>query len=124
MDSQRFDALARRVAATRSRRGIIGAAAGGALAALGLRQAAAQDVGALDCTGPRQTCDNSAQCCGGSRTVCRRISRACDKRRLKRDDRCCGKRTARCADSCDCCRGFACGPDNTCIDEDEVDTEE
>lgn len=113
MDGQKFDALARIVGATRSRRGVLGTLGGGALAAFGLRGASAQ-IETLDCRGERQTCDNADECCGGGRTGCDRISRNCDRRSLRGEDRCCGKRDAACLDSCDCCRGLVCDS-NRCV---------
>ena len=113
MDAQKFDTIARGIGAARSRRGILGVLGGGALAGLGLRAANAQ-VETLDCRGERQTCDNSDECCGGQRTACKRISRDCDRRSLRRDDRCCGDKRAACLDSCDCCRPFSC-VDNRCV---------
>jgi len=124
MDGQKFDALVRSVGQTRSRRGVLGIVAGGALAALGVRQAAAQDVGTELCVGPRQRCERPRECCGGGRVGCERISRDCDKKSLRRRDRCCGQSKARCADSCDCCRGLVCGRDNRCTEEDAAEDED
>lgn len=115
MDGQKFDALARIVGATRSRRQVFGALGGGALAGLGLRRASAAPVGTLDCTGTRQRCDRDDRCCGGGRFTCDRISRDCEKKSLRGENRCCGKKDARCADSCDCCNGFTCSEDNVCV---------
>lgn len=120
MDGQKFDALTRSIGSVRSRRGVLGLLGGGALAGLGLRSASAQDVDAADCRGERQTCERDRNCCGGRRTICKRISRDCDKRKLKRENRCCGDQRRSCIDSCDCCRPFIC-VDNRCVRDKDRD---
>jgi hypothetical protein len=101
MDGQRFDTLARRWAATRTRRHVLQALAGGVLAgAVGLRGGA--PAGAKTCRELRQRCSGKDQCCG-PKTVCRRPSTDADGAR-----RCCHLDGGRCQGGADCCTGFAC----------------
>jgi len=68
MDAQRFDALARSLATTRSRRTVLRGLVGGALGALfvGVWHDRQEVTAAPPCLG--QTCVDAAGCCGG--TVC------------------------------------------------------
>src|SRR6266508_6649472 len=58
MDAQHFDTLARTFAAARSRRGLLRALVGGALALVGGRA-----VGAQACRGAGSLCNKDANCC-------------------------------------------------------------
>ena len=115
MDGQMFDDIVRHLAASQSRRQTIRALAGSALAAalgpFGLGQVAAQEIAA--CRERLALCDEATDCCEERNVACRRLSRRCRERTGLRRERCCGVRDARCADNCDCCRGFRCR-DNRC----------
>lgn len=107
MDGGCFDSLTRLAGATGSRRKALGAiaaaGAGGALALVGIETALA------DCTARRRTCRSVGECCGRSGEVnCARITRECDRNRLRRGQRCCRQGGASCDSTCDCCDPFVC----------------
>lgn len=121
MDGKTFDALVREAAADRSRRGVVkgigGGLVAGVLVGLGLRSGAAQTVEPAACQDTRQLCNGRSECCGGGRLHCERISRRCEKNRLRRDQRCCSKGDTPCRDDCDCCAGYKCNATNkTCVE--------
>jgi hypothetical protein len=108
VDGGRFDAVARTLAGSATRRGSLAGLAAGALALVGLDAADARRNNRR-CRNVRQTCDRGGQCCGRTGEVaCDRVSRLCDDSRLRRDNRCCGTNTARCERSCDCCDPLVC----------------
>lgn len=120
MEGPRFDSLTRRLVGAGSRRQVLRSLAATGAAALvarfGASEASAAEV--TDCTGLRQTCQRRRECCGGGRRDCARISRACDKDRLRGENRCCGTEGAPCGDnSCFCCIGLVCGRDGQCEPE-------
>jgi hypothetical protein len=119
MDGKRFDAVLRAAAAERSRRGALAALGAAALTGLGMRAAAAEP-GAEACQDVRQTCNSRAQCCGGGRLRCDRITKKCNKNRLRRNNRCCSIGDTPCRSDCDCCRGYRCNVGTaTCVEGDE-----
>lgn len=120
MEGPRFDNLTRRLAGGGSRRRVLRslAATGAAavLARFGATEASAAEAAA--CTGLRQVCQRRRECCGGGRRDCARLSRDCDKDRLRGETRCCGTEGAPCGDSsCFCCIGFVCNRRGTCEPE-------
>ena len=104
MDAQRFDALARAMASGSTRRQTLrlagGGLAGALLAAVGLAEAAAQDL----CKPPGARCRRGGDCCSG----------LCRKRKGATRGRCrdCPSGTKPCAGSCipagDCCTAADC----------------
>jgi hypothetical protein len=117
MDGNRFDALARVAASQRTRRGAVGAIGAVALVGLGLRSAEAAPGTEL-CKDSRQSCDSRDECCGGGRLRCQRISRRCNKNRLRRENRCCSTGDTPCRSSCDCCQGFTCNTATSTCEKD------
>src|SRR3954452_24807265 len=97
MDTTRFDRLARELATTPSRRGMLKLLAGGALA-LGVTAVRVPSLLAATCVGDGDACTADGDCCG--RQTCQ-------------DDDTCGGPTAGCAEvgtACasndECCQGF------------------
>lgn len=122
MEGPRFDCLTRRLAGAATRRQMLRTLAGAGVATVAARVGAtgalAADVVTADCTGIRQRCERRRECCGGGRRDCARLSRACDKERVRAEKRCCGTEGAPCGDSsCFCCLGLVCGRSGTCEPE-------
>jgi hypothetical protein len=109
MDANRFDALSRVVGEQTDRRGMIKAAAGGALALLGAgalsRVALGQEVGAESQGFDGDQCKKNSDC---------RKGLYCNKKNNKNKGRCdykknCGgKKGDACKNSGDCCNKFKC----------------
>ena len=101
MDGERFDALAKVVAAL-SRRGVLRLLAG---AALGAAVASSDGAAAAGCRERGELCERDSDCCGWEgrrRTVCTRRGATEDR------SRCCSRRGGSCAYHTDCCGDLGC----------------
>lgn len=100
MDGRRFDAMVRAIAKARSRRGLAGLAAGGALAAAFGGEAQA-DLPFCLADGVR---------CGPTSTTCEACCTNCNVKRRKNGRRrfVCGPQAHPCRHDHDCCAGFTC----------------
>ena len=104
MDGERFDAIAKWLAGTASRRGALRLLAVGLAAVLARPRAAAGQLGtaanAGSCRAPGDICDGDADCCSercrSGRCLCRRRGAACAADRACCSGRC-RQRTGRCA---------------------------
>ena len=137
MDGRRFDQWTRGIVDGASRRGVIKALAGSALAGVAVRVGIGRATVAAACDYNGDSCDRDRDCCEG--LICRRgeciYARDCGGRRgdaCKRDDDCCrgflcdrkecvrehgcGRRKDPCAKDRDCCRGYVCKRD-VCVGE-------
>lgn len=92
MDSDRFDAVSRRIGAQSTRRGVIGAAIAMLLGGVGTALVR-NDAAALTCRADRQLCSRSNQCCSG---FCEPPSAD----RLVRNRCACGEGTIACNGEC------------------------
>ena len=112
MDAQRFDDLTRALATTTSRRTVLktlaGSAAGGLLALLGVREAAADDT----CKPTGKKCRKAAQCCASTvahaTATCtnRTCGFACDATYRLCNGTCIPE--AHCCTAADCTTGYVC----------------
>ena len=111
MDFQQFDAMTAAIAAAPSRRGVMGALLGGALAAVGA-DALAQDLGIEGKGGDGDKCKQDNDC--GKGLYCKKIKKKKKKgRRRKVRYECryrdgCGRKKDYCDDHDDCCGGYRC----------------
>lgn len=120
MDTTRFDAIARRLSASDSRRGVVTRLAA---AGLGLGLMPRDDARAKNkkkrCRKRKQTCGGSnAKCCGS--LVCQDVP-GCGPPDAPGGAYCCSKPQGSCASACDCCdfgqcvEGTCCAiPDDPC----------
>src|SRR5690349_20810622 len=102
MDGRRFDTIVRTMAKARSRRDLVGLAAGGALAAAFGGEALAQaDLPLCLVDGAR---------CGPTSTTCEDCCTNCNVKRRRNGRRrfVCGPQAHPCRHDHDCCAGFTC----------------
>lgn len=120
MDDRIFDGVARRFAATLTRRRAVQVATGGLVAGLlgavpsplaDRAEATAGDRKKKRCKKPQQRCTKSAQCCGKKNHICGFSHGGGTAVKT-----CCGQVGAACAGSAlGCCVPLVCGPNNTCV---------
>ncbi|MFT4037609.1 MAG: hypothetical protein QM692_05465 [Thermomicrobiales bacterium] len=120
MDSHQFDAFSAAIGAAPSRRAMMGALLGGALAAAGATALAA-DLG-IEGSGDGDKCDDDRDC--GKGLYCKKIKKKKKNGRGKkvryecRYSNGCGKKKDYCDDNGDCCGGFRCDQKkNRCVNK-------
>ena len=111
MDVHQFDAMTAAIGAAPSRRGVLGALLGGALAAVGA-DALAQDLGIEGNGGDGDKCKQDNDC--GKGLYCKKIKKKKKKgKRRKVRYECryrdgCGRKKDYCDNHDDCCGGYRC----------------
>lgn len=111
MDVHQFDAMTAAIGAAPSRRGVMGALLGGALAAVGA-EALAQDLGVEGNGADGDKCDRDNDC--GKGLYCKKIKKKKKNgkgRKVRYECRYrngCGREKDYCEDNGDCCGGYRC----------------